>query len=622
VGGVGRPAACLLGVAAACLFIASSAWRLTAQGAYYDELHQAAPAFAYVGRPPEMFARVVVGGVPVLNMSYSGAIKTALYGAVLAATGRPFSLADWRIVGIALVAAGLLAFTVLARRGLSTGALVACLLLVSTDVTLILASRHDWGPSALGMLLRLTFLGLWVAGSGRLAPSPASTAILGLVVGLAVFEKLSSVLLVLPLALACLADPRRRARAHWLAGAAGLLAGALPLVAANALTLVEQGAAVSLSEADRPGARTLRGLARHGLEYLALAHGRYVRAFILGDVARRPLAAVEAAACAATLAMAVLAAGRLARRDPALRAGLIAAAGYAAVGVGLYLLPRPAWKSGLGPHHLLLGTPFQYVAVALALTGLERLRGDRWARWAGRCLWLGLVIWLASRAPGMVSLERSLGRGAASVRWHPSLTRLGEFAGRRADRAIFVATDWGVATQMYCFANGRPGVVHEPFWPGGRALASILQRAGSRAVYLVELVPPSGVTRETGRITASMATAPGWVEVPPENEVVGLRAVRVRKFVRADSAGAPGPADVRSRPPRPGRTSAGAPRGAARGSNARGPPRRRPGRTPPRTACTPRGPAGSPPRRPPPGAGPRTARCSGGSRRCASRRTA
>ena len=531
-----RPAAWLLGLAAASLFVACSAWRLTAQGAYYDELHQAAPAFAYIGHPPEMFARVTIGGVPVLNMSYSGAIKTAVYGAALAVTGRAFSLGEWRVLGIAMVAVGLLLFTALARRELSTPALVVCLLLISTDVTVLLATRHDWGPSALGLLLRLTFLGVWVAGTGRTPPSPASTAVLGLLVSLAVFEKLASVLLLIPLGLAFALDPGRRSMAHWRAGAAGALIGALPLVAANLASLVQRGEAVSLTEAVAPAAITLRGLAQHLVDYLGLADGRYVRNFILGEPVAGSRGLLEAAAGGAGLAVAALAAGPLARRDPRLRAGLIATGAYAAIAVGVYVLPRPAWKHGLQPHHLLLGTPFQYVAVALVLTGLAQAERGRWARWAGRCLLVVLAIWLASRVPGVISLERSLARGAASVRWDPSLTRAGEFAGRRADEALFVAIDWGVATQMYCFARGAAGVVHEPFRPGHPGLASILQRAAGKNVYLVALVPPSGVARHPDRIVAAMAAAPEWVEVPVEDEVARLRAVRFRKFVRRAAA--------------------------------------------------------------------------------------
>jgi hypothetical protein len=538
--GPGLGAACLLGLAAAGLFVAAGAVRLAAQGPYYDELHQAAPAFAYVGQRPEMFARVAIGGLPVLNMSYSGALKTALYGAFLAASGHSFRLVEWRGLGIGLAALGFLAFAVLARRGLSTVPLGACLLLLLTDATVILATRHDWGPSALGLLFRSTFLGVWVAGMGRGAPTPASTAVLGLVTGLAAFEKLPSLLLLVPLALAGLGDPRRRTAAHWRAAAVGAGVGLLPLLAVNVGTLVAEGEAVSLSEAAAPATLTVGGLGRHLLEYLALARGRYVRAFVLGEPVAWSSAALEAAAAGIVVAAAAGAAARHARRDPALRGAALAVAAYAGIGVAAFVLPRPPWKSGLGPHHLLLGTPFQYAAVALALTGLGRLGGERGPRWARHGLWAAVAVWLLLRAPGLVSVERSLARGAAGLRWDPSITRAGEFAGRHARDAVFVATDWGVATQLYCFADGRPGLVHEAFRRRENGLAAILDRAAGRAVYLVALRPPSGVARDAGWVATAMAAAPGWVEVGVEPEITGLRAVGFRKFVRGGRSRAPG----------------------------------------------------------------------------------
>ena len=71
-----------LGVAAAIVFLALSTVELDRQGMYYDEVHQAPAAFFYIGERPAMFIYPVFE-VPVLNMAYSGAIKSAVYGAYL-----------------------------------------------------------------------------------------------------------------------------------------------------------------------------------------------------------------------------------------------------------------------------------------------------------------------------------------------------------------------------------------------------------------------------------------------------------------------------------------------------------------------------------------------------------
>ena len=65
----------VLSLLPAVIFLWLSTVRLDAQGLYYDELHQAAGAFAYLGSPPEYFALFTIHGIPLLNMPYSGAIK-------------------------------------------------------------------------------------------------------------------------------------------------------------------------------------------------------------------------------------------------------------------------------------------------------------------------------------------------------------------------------------------------------------------------------------------------------------------------------------------------------------------------------------------------------------------
>src|SRR5512132_4167100 len=87
----------------AMVFLWLATVRLDAQGLYYDELHQAAGAFTYLGSPPEYFALFTVRGIPLLNMHYSGAIKTAVYGLYLRFVRPEFSVLSWRLVGIFFV---------------------------------------------------------------------------------------------------------------------------------------------------------------------------------------------------------------------------------------------------------------------------------------------------------------------------------------------------------------------------------------------------------------------------------------------------------------------------------------------------------------------------------------
>jgi len=100
----------LAGGAAFLAFLAESSIRLTAQGVNQDELFQAPAAFSWVGRPARIYSALSIGHIPVLNMSYNGALKTAFFGLWLRLSRAHFTVASWRFTGILIVAVGLLAF--------------------------------------------------------------------------------------------------------------------------------------------------------------------------------------------------------------------------------------------------------------------------------------------------------------------------------------------------------------------------------------------------------------------------------------------------------------------------------------------------------------------------------
>lgn len=504
-----------LGVLAALSFASLAGVNLGSQGPQYDELHQAVGAFTWLGAPAPQAFCLDWRGICVLNTSYSAALKTHLYGLFLRLSGRGFVLTDWRWLGILLMSVGLVLFAALARPLLQPGALAVLLALLLTDGSLLLLGRFDWGPVALAWVLRLAMIGIWLRGQAADPPAPTNSAGIALLAGLATFEKLSSAVLCLPLAAMLLFDPKRRRGSHFLAAAAGLGAGLLPLLAVNLGWLLAHGELISL--------RNLAGGPKPGVpafveDYLALGNGAEVESFMLALASPRTADAVEAV----LLVGALVAAGFAGRRG---RTAGIALASYGLVGAGLFLLPRPTWA-----HHWLLGTPWQYTAVALALPALLSPGGDRRRRAAGFALAGLVVVWIGMRLPGLVSLERALWAGRSSAAWDPSLAALGGFAARHPD-AVFVASDWGVATQIHCWAEGRAGAVHEPFWNG-----EMPDLTGKDVLYLVRLRTPTGRFPATARIERALESDPRWQEVPVEPEAQRLKAVRVRKLRRTPTA--------------------------------------------------------------------------------------
>src|SRR5207244_214171 len=95
-------------------------------------------------------------------------------------------------------------------------------------------------------------------------------------------------------------------------------------------------------------------------------------------------------------------------------------------------------------HHWIIGTPFQYAAVAFALPALEK----RLATY--KILVAAVLGLLLVRIPTLVEVERSLIGGKSSTGFDPAFNRLVQFAAAHSTDAVFVSSDWGSATQLYC----------------------------------------------------------------------------------------------------------------------------------------------------------------------------
>lgn len=534
VGGRCSPAiAWTLGLLLAALYLLLATPRIRVQGLHYDELHQGAAAFAYAPGSGTWSAAYTLFGLPALNMPYSGAVKSAIYGEWLRWSGRPFTVASWRLLGCVFTAAGIaLAGAAFARWVSGLGAVVLGLLL-ATDVTVILATRHDWGPVALALFLRMALLAVWLRAWARESASRADSFGLGFLLGFAVFEKLSSVVLLLPVGAAFVLDRRRRCLRHIAWGVLGGLAGSLPLAAVNLDSWMAAHSLVSLSGGvvhapDLPPLWDFLG------GYYGLGAGTALSGWILGDDTP-PWTAPAEAVLVGLLGLVLLVASLLTRPcGRFLRAAAVFAALHALVGLAVVALPAFTWV-----HHWVLGTPLQYVAFALAATALAV--GEGRATASGRLSAWGfaplVALLLLLRVATVIPLEASLYAGHSSPGWDPSYTRLAEFAARQTSGAAFVAGEWGLANQVICVSNGRVPVP-EPYWGYRDEHDLRLVVEGAPAFYLLAQKPISDHPGQARRMLADARALEAFREVPVEAEVAELRAVQAWKFVRAPDGGA------------------------------------------------------------------------------------
>jgi hypothetical protein len=370
---------------------------LQGQRLYYDELHQATASFAYTGTPgPHLFEKMTIRGIPVLNMPYSGAIKTALYGLYMRSTSLPFTVISWRLTGILVVCLAIAGFCILAGRARLFVAIITLGLLLA-DPTIVLTTRHDWGPTAFALALRLLFIGLVIRGT-QINDLSKNSFFLGMIVGVSIFEKLSSVVLFIPLSAVM---SIRRTKTNTVSAVLGLLIGLLPLIACNLYSLVHTQKVIFLTGAVAGRSYSWHGFRAFFMKYVSLGSGAEVANFILGT---RQYGHSAETWILCTVLFLIVAVNLFYRRKHIffdLSQGMVCS--YLGIAFALYLLPQITWV-----HHWIIGTPFQYTAIAFCTCGIYLSRTSRWRKPLGCLVLLALSVLFIFRLGSVISLETAL----------------------------------------------------------------------------------------------------------------------------------------------------------------------------------------------------------------------
>jgi hypothetical protein len=521
-----RMKAVVAGLLVAVAFCATTVFHLDAQGAFYDELHQAPAAFHYVGKHPVLFTRMFFGW-PTFNMTYSGAIKSAIYGLYLKYVHPHFTIFSWRLFGVLFVAAGLVGFYSIAGPSLPLASIICFAILLLTDITVIILTRHDWAPAALALALRLLFLGVWLSIELQ-RDALYKYGVAGFIVGVAVFEKLSSVVLFVPFLILLL---RSRLRTAWIVSVVGLLVGVLPLLRANTHTYRATGTFISLSDVvGREHPVTLNQVSSYAYDYLSLGAGELARYNLMNESTNSFFVIAEATF---SIILLVLVAGAmwLLPKDRAIWLAAVMAASYVLTAVALFFLPHPTYF-----HHWILGTPFQYCAVALAASVLNTISSQKPTR-AGAYRFIfavSLVGLVAVRLPNVAALERSLVSGKASAGFSPAFSRLTELASVNKKAAFFIAADWGTANQIYCGADGEDEIVGEPLGSGDPVHTALDMAASTKKpiLYVVRSGLSQPGTETSAAILDAIRNSRDWREVPLEETLINFEPIEIHEFRR------------------------------------------------------------------------------------------
>jgi 4-amino-4-deoxy-L-arabinose transferase-like glycosyltransferase len=398
-----------------------AAYAIERPGLQYDEV-----IFVNAGneRIGDSFIHERLLGVPVMLMSYIGALKSWIYTPVFELFG--VSPGTIRGPAVALTTVGLVCLFAGVRRLLGTTVALVALVLVAVDNSVFWMTRDDVGPSAIEFTLKCLAILLGARAIARRRPRDA--VLLAVVLALGVFNKLNFVWAVnaaaaISVVMAVAArDSLRTDRGAWIAWGGALAAIYLAFGAYVLSAEVSTGSEVSdllahtWTSFRMQMPRVLSGTWFYGYALAPLDGREWMGLLLAGMFTAGAVVALVRrrwVVCAFALATLLVVAQILVTQD--------ATAGW----------------------HYLAVQPLFAVVVAYALVALPRALAGRWATHVTVAALAGWVVY--SGTLGASYLDR-LDHDTANVAWSPAIYRLADQV-RDRDAAIFAA-DWGIYTPV------------------------------------------------------------------------------------------------------------------------------------------------------------------------------
>lgn len=442
-----------LALACCLLFVVQGLAFLPRLGVQYDEA-----LFARGIYPPTLVEyKLEPPGLPLMLMSYIGALKMWLYYPILSGFHpSPYSL---RLPVLLIGALSIWLFFVFLRLCLdSRAALIGCLLL-ATDSIYLLTTCFDWGPVALQHLLLLC--GLIAGVQTYRSQSPVWAGAAGLSCGLALWDKATFLWVLAGLLVAVvILFPREalrtlRSRPIARSGAIAFLAGAAPFLIYNlasgggTFTTTARLSLTGMAEKLKVFGYALDGSALFDYlvrsdptgSLLASVSGLGKVPVFISELFGRPQSSLQIWAVVVAVLFVPFLRDQRARRIAlfALTAGL----------ASLLLMLFTA-KGGESVHHHVILWPLPQILLTVALLEVA----VRWGRWE-RPVRVGLVavLCLSNLLVANQYLKQLVAYGPPPA-WSDAIYPLSRYLDSIRPQGVF-AVDWGIYEPLRFLSGGR-----------------------------------------------------------------------------------------------------------------------------------------------------------------------
>jgi 4-amino-4-deoxy-L-arabinose transferase-like glycosyltransferase len=448
-------------------FVVLAAWNVSLPGLQYDEVLFVPAA---IGAPNGLFVYQVLAGIPVMTMSYLGALKVWIYAPIFFLFGvSPITI---RLPAILISALTLVLIYRLLRREAGPGAAGLAIWLTALDTAFIFHSRLDWGPVVLSTLLKIAVLGCvlgFVRKPGwKLAAATAFFSVLGM------WDKLNFVwFLAGVFVAAAVCYPGlwisfiRKARPTY-----RFWALATGLVVALILTRIGvrhwnlSALDLSLDRIQQVWVNTLHTFSGTLLTSFLMNHPLGFPAFSGANSAEEILKAnpltfssLPLAILLALIPVVLIGVRGIRRQTPAPAPDRLRVAVFflVLIAVSFFMIVLTPDSGHMHQsHHMMILHPFHILLVALAFQGLLSLLPSR-AGWISLFFFCGVVGWvLVSNLTNTISTLNYLDREErVDLRWSTRIYELARQLNESASDVDWViSVDWGIHNQL--LALGTP----------------------------------------------------------------------------------------------------------------------------------------------------------------------
>jgi 4-amino-4-deoxy-L-arabinose transferase-like glycosyltransferase len=491
------------------LYLILATARLDRPGLHYDETLFVQAALGGGGR----FVRSSLLGIPIMLMSYIGALKAYFYYPIFKVFG--VSPTTIRLPAILLMALALVITYLLARRFMGRWLAISLLSVVATSPALVVSARADFGPIVLMTFLKMA--ALYLLFSYLKDRRLLHLFLLLTVLLLGIFDKLNFLWFVGALTIAApvvfwpeLKEALFEQRSKTLlvgGGAFAIGAFMLSRILPTALSDMSRKVALpdQLSKVLHLYAQTLDGsdhywlMTSKAIPRTSVTPWLIVPAGILG-----------------LLAIGVLFSRSSPWRPQGFRfrvALFFLLLFLATLGI-MVLTPQTS-----GPHHMLILWAFPEFAIFVSIAELTSRLSGKSSRRALAAIAVSVVLVLSSQLFVVGEYLAAFGsRGPYSVAWNPAIYRLSEYLENESDSADnILLTDWGMGTQLYGLAKAEHRLKYLDYWPRFVKLqkaspediaANAKWLFEGKRVLVVTHLPSKEIFKGTGNAFKAVAASP------------------------------------------------------------------------------------------------------------------